>query len=424
MSKARIILTHAIGNANVRAALSGFKNGGNLQAFYTAFACFENDLIFRLSASGPLSEFRRRSYDNQLQSLTSQHPFRELGRMLASKLKLSSLTTHESGYFSIDKVLNELDVSLANKILNNKFKGANAVYAYEDGALKAFEAAKSRQMLCLYDLPIGYWRAARELMKAEIDSHPEWAPTITGFNDSENKLLRKDEELRLADEIFVASSFTKSTLSYYPGALNNIHVIPYGFPTVSQAKNYDYSKSRKLKVLFVGGLSQRKGISYLFEACQNFKQSIELTVVGNTTGVDCPALDQALLNCNWIPSLPHSEILKLMKSMDVLVFPSLFEGFGLVITEAMSQGTPVITTDRTIGPDIITHNKNGWIVEAGSSDAIKDCLQTIIDQPDLLNEVGNNAYLSALARPWSHYSNELNTAVESVLNINTFDLVR
>jgi glycosyltransferase involved in cell wall biosynthesis len=37
--------------------------------------------------------------------------------------------------------------------------------------------------------------------------------------------------------------------------------------------------------------------------------------------------------------MPHNEVLKLMRENDVLVFPSLFEGFGLVITEAMSQGT-------------------------------------------------------------------------------------
>ena len=50
-----------------------------------------------------------------------------------------------------------------------------------------------------------------------------------------------------------------------------------------------------------------------------------------------------------------------MKEHDVLIFPSLFEGFGLVITEAMAQGTPVITTDRTAGPDVISDNENGCL---------------------------------------------------------------
>jgi glycosyltransferase involved in cell wall biosynthesis len=415
MSKAKLILTHALGNANVRAALSGFNSAGTLDAFYTAIACFENDLLFKLGSINSLSEIRRRSFDSSLQSLTQTHPFREMGRLLATKFKLKSLTAHETGYFSIDQVLNELDMALAKRIRNHAYTDAKAVYAYEDGALNAFKAAHDNKMSCLYDLPIGYWRAARELMMAEKDAKPEWANTITGFNDSDAKLLRKDQELQLADDIFVASSFTAKTLQYYPGQLQPAHIIPYGFPDVSQAKNYNYNKNRKLKVLFVGGLSQRKGIAYLFEAANQFPQAIELTVVGNKTGVDCPALDKALSNCNWIASLSHPEILALMKSMDVLIFPSLFEGFGLVITEAMSQGTPVITTDRTAGPDIIQHNINGWIVEAGSSHAISNCIESIIEQPDLLNAVGSAAYKTAAQRPWKNYSNELNTAVEKVL---------
>ena len=52
-----------------------------------------------------------------------------------------------------------------------------------------------------------------------------------------------------------------------------------------------------------------------------------------------------------------------MREHDVFVFPSLFEGFGLVITESMSQGTPVITTDRTAGPDLIKNDENGWLLK-------------------------------------------------------------
>ena len=411
-----MILTHAIGNANVRAALDGLHQGDNLLAYYTAFACFENDGIYRLGGLKPLSELRRRSYPAALKSKTQVHPFRELGRLLSSKLKFSSLLKHEKGYFSIDQVLNKLDQSLAKQLLAGAFKSAEAVYAYEDGALEAFKAAKARHIACLYDLPIGYWRAARHLMREEQEKQPLWANTITGFNDSEQKLQRKDEELRLADDIFVASSFTRSTLSHFPDRLNNIKVIPYGFPDVAEPKLYTYSSKRALKVLFVGGLSQRKGIAYLFDAVAKFGSAVELTVVGNTTGVDCPALDKALSQCRWIPSLPHSEILNLMKASDVLVFPSLFEGFGLVITEAMSQGTPVITTDRTAGPDIIQHGLNGWIADAGSSDALQACLQAIIDQPDLLNQVGSNAYNTVAQRPWKSYSAELNQAVNLSLD--------
>ena len=100
-----------------------------------------------------------------------------------------------------------------------------------------------------------------------------------------------------------------------------------------------------------------------------------------------------------------------MQSHDVLVFPSLFEGFGMVITEAMSQGVPVITTDRTAGPDLISHGKDGWLVASASSEAIREVLIELLDNPFLLKIVGQAALEKAKTRPWSVYGNELARAL-------------
>ena len=108
-----------------------------------------------------------------------------------------------------------------------------------------------------------------------------------------------------------------------------------------------------------------------------------------------------------------------MSEHDLLIFPSLFEGFGLVITEAMSQGTPVITTDRTCGPDIIIHGKNGWIVEAGVHQPIKELLERFIENPSILHEVGRNALNTASLRPWMSYEHELAVSVENYINENS-----
>ena len=101
-----------------------------------------------------------------------------------------------------------------------------------------------------------------------------------------------------------------------------------------------------------------------------------------------------------------------MQNADVLLFPSLFEGFGLVITEAMSQGTPVITTDRTIGPDIIRHNENGWIIDAGSTEAIVEAIENILADRRQLIDVGKSAMETARLRPWSRYGEELAIALQ------------
>ena len=400
-----ILLSHPTGNANVRGALEAFRKHGLLESFHTCVACFQDSLLYHLS-KGPLKDFKRREFDKELQARTFVYPWRELGRMASAKLGLNSLTRHEKGYFCIDAVCQSLDADVARYIEKRNIQ-IDAIYAYEDCALSSFQAAHKYGKACFYELPIGYWRAMHNLLKEECEKNPDWAVTLGGLQDSKAKLERKERELAWADRIFVASTFTKQTLDLYPGKLSDIIVLPYGFPPVNLQREYVPVKGRKIKILFVGGLSQRKGISYLFEAVRSLEKAVDLTIVGNGAINQCPALKKALEKVHYIPSLPHDEILDLMATQDLLIFPSLFEGFGLVITEAMSQGTPVITTERTCGPDIITNGQNGWIVPAGTAEPIKEIVEQLITHPDRLQRVGQAARKTALAYSWACYGDNL-----------------
>lgn len=105
-----------------------------------------------------------------------------------------------------------------------------------------------------------------------------------------------------------------------------------------------------------------------------------------------------------------------MAESDVLIFPSLFEGFGMVITEAMSQGTPVITTTRTCGRDFIVDGINGWLVEPGNSKLLKSKIKNILDNKCKLLEISKNAMQTASKRPWSVYEEELAESINKFLN--------
>jgi glycosyltransferase involved in cell wall biosynthesis len=401
-----VIVSHPTANANVRATAYGLSNANMLAGFHTAIASFPGDLMDKLSSLPGLSEIKRRQFNAAIQAKTHFNPWYELGRLIALKMHIQSVTMHETGALSVDSVYEKHDKWVASKLLSYTAKNKKvAVYAYEDGAIFSFKQAKELNIPCYYDLPIGYWRTARELLKQEIEKWPDWAATLTGFKDSEDKLLRKDEELKLADRIFVASSFTAQTLTTFNGELAPITVVPYGFPPVNTRQQY--TTSGPLKLLFVGGLSQRKGIANLFAAVNILGKRVQLTVIGRKASNNCPALNEALSKHKWIPSLPHADVLKIMRSQDVLVFPSLFEGFGLVITEAMSQGLPVITTDRTAGPDIITHNENGWIIEAGSVMAIVESVEKLLIDRSVVGNAGRAAQESASKRPWEVYGAEL-----------------
>ena len=409
-------MSHPTGNPNVRAAAKGFAKAGILAEFNTAIAAFPGTLLDRLSGLGPLAEIGRRRFDPVLQSVTKTYPWREVGRLAASKAGMHRLIEHETGRFSIDAVYQNMDRRVEKRLRSAPQKGFDAVYAYEDGALQSFLQAKALHLLCFYDLPIGYWRTARTLLEQEKQKWPEWAVTLTGFRDSPAKLSRTDEELKLADRIFVASRFTAKTLEDFPGQLAPVDVIPYGFPPVCTKREYKgFTAGRPLRLLFVGGLSQRKGIANLFAAVDAIGPRVQLTIVGHKATNNCQALDAALKKHQWVPSLPNEEILKLMQQHDVLVFPSLFEGFGLVITEAMSQGTPVITTDRTAGPDLIEDGESGWIVEAGSTEALITNFEALLSRPHIIAEAGKAAMATARKRPWEVYGYELANAVQKIV---------
>ncbi len=410
----KIIISHPTGNENTRGAVYGFYKMGILDSFHTCIACFKKSIFYRLSV-GPFKKIRRREYWYSIRPYTYTYPLKELCRLIASMLHINKWITHETGKYCIDKIYHDLDEKVGIFLTRHQ-SDIDAVYAYEDGALETFRMAHELHKICIYDLPIGYWRAMRSLLNEERGKNPEWAMTLGGFNDSEEKLRRKDEELRLADKIYVASTFTKKTLEMYPGKLSDIEIIPYGFPPINKQREYDGIRGRKIRALFVGGLSQRKGISYLFEAVKGLNDNIELTIVGRGDIDGCNALKNALKNVNYIPSLPHDAVLNLMSENDVFIFPSLFEGFGLVITEAMAQGTPVITTDRTCGPDIITDGEDGWIVEAGKAQPIRDLLEKFINNPEILCEVGRAAMNTANKRPWSCYETELAQSVKTFIN--------
>ncbi|MDP0489558.1 MAG: glycosyltransferase family 4 protein [Verrucomicrobiota bacterium JB023] len=407
-----ILLSHPTGNSFVRSALDAFYDEGLLEQFFTTVATFDGQIFDVLSKIRLAPEFERRRYRGDLASLTTQQPLRELLRLISFKLNLREVTRSEKGSFCIDRVYHELDLKVARALKDGDFH-PSAVYAYEDGARETFEFAKKAGINCIYDLPIGYWRAARRIQAEEAEINPEWAMTMSALGDSENKLRRKDEELANADSIVVASQFTASTIREAPFDVEDVHVVPYGTPerTLWPTASSNANGNGRLKVLFVGGLSQRKGVSYLLDAVESLGKSVELTIIGRTPAETCPPLENALNEHRWVQSLPHEGILEEMSQHDVLVFPSLFEGFGLVVTEALTMGLPVITTAHTCGPDILTEGEDGFVVPIRDSQAIAEKLELLNSDRDLLKEMSEKAKNKATRLTWEKYRQDLVKAI-------------
>src|SRR5438128_2190122 len=204
-----ILLSHPTGNEFVREALAAFDRAGILGEFWTTINWNPEARINRLFPQSLRDLFGRRSFSESVRLRTHTVPLREAIRLFAGAIGVTP--KHETGAFSIDAVLRALDRKAAGRL--RKIDNCDAIYAYEDGALQSFRAARDLGLKRIYDLPVGYWRLGQRIFAEEKEREPEWASTLTGALDSAEKLDRKDKELGLADRVIVASSYTKQTLS-------------------------------------------------------------------------------------------------------------------------------------------------------------------------------------------------------------------
>jgi len=407
-----IIFSHPTGNENVRQVALAFAEANLLEEFFVTLNWNPGSAFDRLLPPRLRQSFRRRSFPELVRHRTRSQPMREAMRLFFGAIHLPLWSKHERGFLSIDAISAALDRAVAAEVGKNA--NCKLVYAYEDCAIATFAAAERRRIPRVYDLPIGYWRVGQHIFAEESEREPEWTPTLTGARDSHEKLARKDEELRLATRVVVASTFTKSTLAQAPHQ-RPVMVIPYGAPPA--ATNEIAKGGAKLKILFTGSLGQRKGLSHALRAVELIgERNCELTLLGRKAAEGCRPLDQAVRDHRWLPSLSHERVLLEMRQHDVLILPSLFEGFGLAITEAMSQGIPVITTAHTAGPDIIDDGVDGFIVPIRCAEAIAEKLQLLARDRERLRAMKIAARKKAQIHPWENYRRALVTMAEEVMN--------
>lgn len=408
-----IILSHPTANQNVRQTALALAEAGLLEEFWTCVNWRQGGLLDRsLGAAGRLrNELRRRSFPSELAPYLRTFSWREWGRQFAGQAGWAGLTKDETGLFSVEAVYRSLDRRVARRLAQPV--RCRAVFSYDAGALETFRAAKRRGLFCLYEHPIVYWRKVREFQREEAELRPEWAGTLGALADSDEKLARKDEEIGLADLIITASSFSKRSVTLAPRLTAPVRVIPYGADSLGQpllAKN----PGAKLRVLFVGSLTQAKGLGYLFEAVSRLSSAVDFTLIGRRVSEAMPT-PAMLAPHRWIPSLPHDELLTEMSRHDVLVLPSLHEGFGLVMSEAMSRGLVVITTPHTAGPDLITDGADGFIIPIRSADAIEEKLALLAREPERLAALQQAAARQAASRTWENYRQAITQVAREVM---------
>ena len=409
-----MLLSHPTANANVRAIAKSLTANGMLEAFFTSIGVFPGSLLDKVGEVSMFSELKRRAFDSQLKPFTWLYPWWETGRIISQKLSVPSL----NNIFSIDNSYKKFDRYVASALSEyNKDSDNRGVYAYEDGALETFIAAKKLGVKCIYDLPIAYWETGRMLMQEEAVRLPEWAPTLGGgITDTQQKLDRKAQELELADMVVLASDFVKNSLPL-SASRKKLVMAPFGTPIIGDTKAREYVKdsNKPLRVLFVGSMGQRKGLGDLFAAMKLLKtDAVELIVMGS---IQAPLAfyRQQYQNFTYEPGRPHAEVLELMQTCDVFCLPSIVEGRALVMQEAMSQRLPLIITPNTGGEDLVIEGETGFLVPIRSPETIAEKITWFLDNRSEIPRMGRNAQLHAKTYTWEKYGQQIVSGIRELL---------
>jgi len=150
------------------------------------------------------------------------------------------------------------------------------------------------------------------------------------------------------------------------------------------------------RILFVGNSEDRnKGARYLIEALHILHREMEF----HLTLVDRPREELELVTSlvkrwglqsrvRFTGRVSTEELVRLYNSAQILVSPSVYEGFGLPAAEAQACGTAVVSTTAGALPEVIAHGETGWLVPPGDAVALADAIRRLMSDADLRARMG------------------------------------
>jgi glycosyltransferase involved in cell wall biosynthesis len=202
------------------------------------------------------------------------------------------------------------------------------------------------------------------------------------------------EECRLADRIIVNSEWSKTSLERAGVPAAKLRVVPLAYePETATPFSHQYppafTPERPLRVLFVGHVSVAKGAAALLESVAMLDDvPVVVTFVG-AESMHVPARFREHAQVRWAGAVSRGVVMQHYRDHDLLVFPSLSDGFGMAQVEAQAWGLPIVAS-KSCGR-VVAHEVNGLLLDEVSSRAIAGALRRLVTNPRLLHSFARHA---------------------------------
>ncbi|RYI28772.1 glycosyltransferase [Bacillus infantis] len=367
---------------------------------YTRLFIKSEKIINLLSKSPKLKRLLKNRFNKELANVETLYTVSEVILIIMNQLKLFKIREFYHFYSQL-----KFGTKVAKKV-----EDGSVFYGFDTSSLKAFE----------------YLNKNKKCIKILDVSNPNFLLDDSKFERSyieKKKMLVARKELELADYIIVASSYSKMLVANAGISEERIFLVPYGFSQFSE-RNYleslDDKRNTVLNLLYVGNVSRLKGIDFLFEALNDIAHiDFQLTIVGNIT----PSFQDFIKG--FTPKFRYSlvgysrNVEQYYKNCDLFIFPTMSDGFGQVILEAISYGALVASSVNSVAPDLIIDHKNGYLFEYGDKEKLQRIIKEVILNKNDNRELTIQAINALKNYTVENYHANINSVIEQMISVKS-----
>ena len=219
-----------------------------------------------------------------------------------------------------------------------------------------------------------------------------------GLTEEQRAVIREAElaAISSARSVICTSAFTARVLQAAGVPGQRIRVVEPGvdlpdidLPATTGGADPGHDQSKPLRLLCVANLMERKGLDVLFAALAGLQGEWRLTLVGSpeleprTTAALAAQANQLGIadRIDRVGTVGSDRLTELYRGADLFVFPSRYEGYGMVLTEAAAHGLPIVTTNGGAIPDTV-RRLTADVVPVDDAPALCTCVQRYLDDPD------------------------------------------
>lgn len=298
---------------------------------------------------------------------------------------------------------------------------ADAVIGYDGCSAALFEkvAELSPNTIRIADMSAANALYLRAVYERDAQLKPNYAGSLRQWNRIWDPVdvARTKRELAAAEAFLCGSTFVVNSLTHSGIPDGVCEICHYGVDTRAfpYRERLEKGFSEPLTFVYLGQVSEHKGIAWLFEAFSHIEASRARLLCIGATNLPDSITSKLPSNIELRGMVQHDEVSELLLSADVMLFPSLGDGFPLSIMEGFASGLPVVCTENTGAADCVAEGENGFVVPVQDADALRNRIEWFLSNKAEIPRMAKAARDSVAAYTWKAYYENAADAVEKLI---------